>query len=193
MDTDTWLYSALNSYPISGSRVLLMGSTIPWYESVCIVHEASECVTLEYNELQYDHPRITTVTVDEFSKDPKRYGKFDQVWSISSFEHDGLGRYGDPINPTADLAAMAKVMDYLKDDGAFMFSVPVGKDEVQWNAGRVYGRVRLPMMIEDNEWDTVDSFGFEEADFDRIGVRTHQPVFVLKKKARKSVNDGNEM
>jgi len=27
---------------------------------------------------------------------------FDMVFSFSSIEHDGLGRYGDPLNPNGD-------------------------------------------------------------------------------------------
>jgi hypothetical protein len=39
---------------------------------------------------------------------------FDVVLSISSFEHDGLGRYGDPLNPDGDLAAMRSTRRLLK-------------------------------------------------------------------------------
>jgi len=50
--TDTWLYAALEKFPIENKRVLLMGSNVPWYEAICLVYKALECVTLEYNELQ---------------------------------------------------------------------------------------------------------------------------------------------
>lgn len=180
--TDTWLYSALQTFPIKDKRVLLMGSNVPWYESVCLVHGAAECVTLEYNELSYEHERLTTVTVEEYERDPGKYGKFDMVWSISSFEHDGLGRYGDPLNPSADLEAMAKAASYLRPDGLMVVSVPVGKDEVRWNEGRVYGRIRLPMLL--SGWDLVGTEGFSDSDLDKV-VRSHshQPVFVVKRQA----------
>ena len=127
---------------------------------------------------QYEHPKLNTVTVSEFEKNPAKYGKFDQVWSISSFEHDGLGRYGDPLNPNGDVEAVAKVKQYLKPDGVFMFCVPIGKDEVRWNEGRVYGRVRLPLMLEG--FDVIDTEGVSDGDLDNV-VRTHshQPIFVL--------------
>jgi hypothetical protein len=38
--------------------------------------------------------------------------------------------------------------------------VPLGLDKVVFNAHRIYGRVRLPLLI--NGWNLVDSFGFEE-------------------------------
>ena len=39
-------------------------------------------------------------------------------------------------------------------------SVPVGKDILVWNAHRVYGRLRLPLLLEG--WETVHTFGFSE-------------------------------
>ena len=39
---------------------------------------------------------------------------FDIAMSISSFEHDGLGRYGDPLNPDGDIIAMRSTRRLLK-------------------------------------------------------------------------------
>ncbi len=43
-----------------------------------------------------------------------------------SFDHDGLGRYGDPIDPEGDLKAMQVVASVLKDEGTFILTVPIG-------------------------------------------------------------------
>ena len=43
------------------------------------------------------------VTVDSLQT---KKALFDVVLSFSSIEHDGLGRYCDPINPDGDRAAM---------------------------------------------------------------------------------------
>jgi hypothetical protein len=43
-----------------------MGSNVPWYEAICLAHGAGSCTTVEYNELHYDHPGLTTMTVTEF-------------------------------------------------------------------------------------------------------------------------------
>ena len=153
--------------------------------SICIVY-GGDCVTVEYNELQYDHPDITTYTVEGFENYWQNGGdKFDFVWSISSFEHDGLGRYGDPLNPNGDLEAMDKCGRYMKSDGRLIVAVPVGKDEIRWNEGRVYGRNRLPKLL--GEYDVIDSFGFSDMDMDKRGETTvvHQPVFVATKKKKR--------
>ena len=34
---------------------------------------------------------------------------FDLTVSYSGIEHDGLGRYGDPINPEGDISAMREM------------------------------------------------------------------------------------
>jgi len=91
-DTDNQLYSALDAFEgLVGKDVVIMGSLVPWYEAVCIAYQANSCTTIEYNEIHYEHPKIKTYTVEEFSEldSPPR---FDAAFSISSFEHDGLGR-----------------------------------------------------------------------------------------------------
>lgn len=45
---------------------------------------------------------------------------------MHSFDHDGLGRYGDPLNPTADLQAMQTVQQVLYDGGLLFLTVPIG-------------------------------------------------------------------
>lgn len=79
--------------------------------------------------------------------------------SISNFEHDGLGRYGDPIDPNGDLRAMREMQTLVKPDGFLILGVPVARDAVVWNAHRLYGRLRLPLLLQG--W-TVDAFvGFD--------------------------------
>ena len=57
--------------------------------------------------------------------------------------------------------------------------MPIGQDRIFWNAHRVYGRIRFPMLIEN--WEIIDSWGFKEEDFNS-DVTAYQPVFVLKNK-----------
>ncbi len=53
-------------------------------------------------------------------------GLCDRALSLSSFDHDGLGRYGDPINPIGDLVAMETVKQDLRSDGLLFLTVPIG-------------------------------------------------------------------
>lgn len=170
--TDDWLYSAFEKYPIAGKTVAIMGSTIPWYEAIVLTYGGFP-VTIEYNKVISEHPDVRTMTVAEYEANPE---VFDAVVSISSYEHDGLGRYGDPINPTGDFQAMAKTKKMLKPGGFLFLAVPVGRDVLAWNAHRIYGPIRLPLLLA--EWKVRDSFGYSEKNF--RGNDWDQPVFVLE-------------
>ena len=107
--------------------------------------------------------------------------KFDTVVSFSSFDHSGLGRYGDPLNPQGDLEAMKFAKSVLKKggEGVFLLTVPVGPDVVVFNLHRRYGETRLPMLLDGFSrkevlfWD--DELLTKEANW----RQTYEPVFVL--------------
>jgi hypothetical protein len=65
----------------------------------------------------------------------------DSVESLSSLhvaEHFGLGRYGDPIDPDACFRFMASLQRVLAPGGRLYFSVPMGRERVEFNANRVF-------------------------------------------------------
>lgn len=175
-NTDFFLYQALDQHrlQVEGKSVGVLGSAAPWYEAVVLAYGGFP-VTIEYNRIVSEHPDLRVMTVDEYDACPEQ---FDVLLSISSFEHDGLGRYGDPINPRGDFLAMDRAKRMLKPGGLLFLAVPVGRDLLAWNAHRVYGAIRLPMLLEG--WTVVESVGFQPSDLSRA-VEDHQPVFVLKK------------
>ncbi|MBI3508060.1 MAG: DUF268 domain-containing protein [Chlamydiia bacterium] len=170
--TDPFLYAALDQFPIRGKKVAIMGSIIPWYEAMVLAY-GGKPTTIDYNRIVSEHPDVRTLTVEEYEKNPEM---FDAVISISSYEHDGLGRYGDPIAPRGDFMAMEKTKKMLVPRGLLFLAVPIGKDHLVWNAHRVYGAIRLPLLLAG--WKRIASFGFEESDLQREG--SEQPVFVLQ-------------
>jgi hypothetical protein len=181
-ETDTFLYDCLSKYSIENKSVAVIGSIEPWYESICLAYGGIP-TTVEYNKLiSYDR-RIKTMTVDEYNKNPI---KFDMVFSISTFEHDGLNRYGDPINPNGDLEAMSNVRDnMLKKDGLLFLAVPMGVDKICWNDKRIYGEKRWPKLIDG--FEVIYSAGasyWEMENFEDIFKKNneggYQPVIVLK-------------
>jgi hypothetical protein len=175
-ETNQWLYQALDKYSIKDKTCVVIGSTSPFYESVGLYFGAKEVTAIEYNKLISFHPKIKTLRPFEYDRNPV---KFDVGFSISSFEHDGLGRYGDPLNPEADLQAMKKMKEIIKKGEILFLSVPIGIDMVVWNAHRVYGKIRLPMLLKD--WEILDTFGFDTAKLDVDNKQSkYQPVFILK-------------
>jgi SAM-dependent methyltransferase len=53
-------------------------------------------------------------------------------------EHVGLGRYGDPLNPHGTQGAMSELQRVLAPGGQLLFSLPVGRSRVCFNAHRVH-------------------------------------------------------
>ena len=102
-NTDKWMYEALEKYPVKGKDVCIMGSTYPWYEAMIIEYGAKSCTVIEYSKRESFHEKITYLQPHEITNQ-----KFDMCLSISSYEHDGLGRYGDPINPNGDIETNLK-------------------------------------------------------------------------------------
>lgn len=65
-------------------------------------------------------------------------GSIDSLSCMHVVEHIGLGRYGDPLNPDGDLAAMLELQRVLAPGGNLLFVVPVGRPKVMFNAHRIY-------------------------------------------------------
>ena len=105
---------------------------------------------------------------------------YDAAFSLSSFDHDGLGRYGDPIDPMADIRAMETARSILKPGGLLYLTVPIGPDLVVWNLHRRYGRLRLDHLL--SGWEEVECVGWNEEllDFKASYMKTYEPVFVLR-------------
>lgn len=174
--TDRYLYGMLDQYAsvLKNKQVAVIGSNTPWYEAIVLAY-GGHPVTIEYNRIINEDPRCQTMTPAEYDRNPIL---FDAILAISSIEHDGLGRYGDPLNPRGDLDVMQKMTSMLKKGGLLFLSIPVGNDALYWNAHRVYGFLRLPLLFKG--WELVNSSGFTLDDLRVPGYTGHQPVFVLR-------------
>ena len=73
---------------------------------------------------------------------------FDVIVSFSGIEHDGLGRYGDPVHPNGDLAAMKEMWSCLKPGGLLLLGVPTcSHDMLVYPEHRIYGPHRLKRVL----------------------------------------------
>lgn len=170
-ETDPLLYNALDEHPIEGKSVLIIGSQEPCYEALALERGASSVTVVEYRKIESGCGKIRYITVDEFAEESIQY---DCALSISSVEHTGLGRYGDPIDEDGDLKAMDELHSKLKEGGICFLSVPTGVDFIKGDLHRVYGNERLPKLI--NNWKVLGTFKYETNPFE-----LEQPVFVLRK------------
>lgn len=166
---------------VRGGACVVFGSTAPTVEALLIAGGAASVLVVEYNNLTYDHPLVSHAKPGDFGVGGAP-ARFDVAVSFSSFDHDGLGRYGDPLAPDGDLLAMDALAGFLAPGGLALVSVPVGNDVVWWNLMREYGPVRLPLLLEG--YDVVDRIGWDQkalgAPRSKPGPGVpYEPVFIL--------------
>jgi hypothetical protein len=87
-------YAAFEKYSLKGKSVLIWGLAGLNCEAMAIWQGAERVYVVDYNKPVCEHDKITVMSHDELSKSGM---KMDVAISFSSFEHDGLGRYGDPL------------------------------------------------------------------------------------------------
>jgi len=175
-DINSFLY-AFERYSLKGKSILVWGLAGLNCEAMALWQGAEHVYVVDYNKPVCEHDKITVMTHEELAKSGI---KTDVAISFSSFEHDGLGRYGDPLNPNGDLKAMQVAREYLRDDGFLFLGVPQGKDCLVWNAHRIYGEKRLPLLLKG--WKVEAVFEQESPGRQPLGAYHVQPLMILNKK-----------
>ncbi|RKX93373.1 MAG: hypothetical protein DRP84_08565 [Spirochaetes bacterium] len=106
-------------------------------------------IDLQPVDWYYKHPNLKFIQGDilKLNFPPQ---SFDLVINCSSIEHVGLkGRYSVVEDrPDGDIEAMQKIRRLLKPEGFMLLTIPVGKDVLFPPLHRVYGRMRLPKLLE---------------------------------------------
>lgn len=147
--------------PIDQLKLAVWSSISPWVEVTLMALGGRDIVTVDYNPpvllttqptlkkgstpaslKTMDLPQVANVYASEGPL-------FDVIVSFSGIEHDGLGRYGDPVNPYGDFAAMVELWHVLREDGLLLLAIPtVKEDNVVYPKHRLYGPKRLELLFE---------------------------------------------
>jgi hypothetical protein len=168
---------------IKNKKVAVIGSVTPWIEAILVNCGAKEVITVEYNVPVCNHEIIKTISYTDFCKSSEKY---DAIVSYSSIEHSGLGRYGDPLNPSGDIETMEHIYRSLVVGGLCFLGIPVGKDSLVWNAHRIYGELRLKLMYLD-KFKEIEWVGCDKDYIRKCSTPTGnpdytiQPIIVLQK------------
>jgi len=91
----------------------------------------------DYRPAQINLDGLTNGQADLLSL-PFNDGEIKSLSCMHVVEHVGLGRYGDPIDPTGDIKAINELKRVLSVDGNLLFVVPTGKPKLAFNAHRIY-------------------------------------------------------
>ena len=72
----------------------------------------------------------------------------DFVSIISTLEHVGLGRWGDPLDIDGDLKTMDEIRRILRPGGYVVLTIPYGYPTVVFNLNRIYDAGRLSTVTK---------------------------------------------
>jgi SAM-dependent methyltransferase len=75
----------------------------------------------------------------------------ESVSCLHVAEHIGLGRYGDELDPLGTRKAAAELQRVLRPGGQLLFSLPVGRPRVCFNAHRIHDPSAIPSMFDELE------------------------------------------
>lgn len=171
---------AINKVPSldENAKILIGGSVSPWIESICLANRFNNITTSDYEVRKVDDSRIKFVHANDVGD-----AKFDLIISFSSIEHDGLGRYGDPINPYGPYNAVDEFYESLNNNGCLLCGIPVLPEEKKPHLS----------LIQRN-WHVIFSRNSAEKLFRKFKILDvinqpdgwkslwqHQPIYILQK------------
>ncbi len=188
-DASIMFYDILKHFDLTGQTGLVIGSVTPWIEVILLEKgKVKKILTDEYYPIISEHPQIDYIHPVDLAKrylEIKSQYNFDFVVSYSSLEHSGLGRFGDHLDPDGDLKEMQKVYCLLKEGGLVFLGLEYGNDALYWNAHRIYGKWRAPLMFSNFEFlgfYNTEAVGNSFEFLEKIGG---QPIAVLRKEFRR--------
>lgn len=109
--------------------------------------------------IKFKHPSLQFIQLDFLEYDVDM--TFSWILNISTIEHFGLaGRYGVTKDmPDADLEGMARLRTLMWPDSTMLLTIPVGLDAVVQSYHRVYGTIRLPLLLDGYKVEYVEYWG----------------------------------
>eukprot|EP00921_Rhytidocystis_pertsovi_P024943 GHVQ01040161.1.p1 GENE.GHVQ01040161.1~~GHVQ01040161.1.p1 ORF type:complete len:658 (+),score=107.55 GHVQ01040161.1:132-2105(+) len=139
-------------------RVLLERYVPPLHPHLTAIRPTTDNQQI-LNQLQTDTRSASDTSKEilehvEREEEGEECGIYDIGVSYSSFEHVGLGRYGDSIDSDGDLKAIADAACLVKPGGLMLVGVPTWGDCMLFNMHRYYGKKRLQMLLEC--WNVID-------------------------------------
>jgi len=104
----------------------------------------------EYRAVPIDLTGLTShaATLTDLPFDDRSVASLSCMHAI---EHVGIGRYGDPIDPTGDLKALTELQRVLSPGGNLLIVVPVGRPRVCFNAHRIYSHAQVVEAVPELE------------------------------------------
>ena len=113
-----------------------IGSRLDGFISHCLVF--CKVIMLDIRPLGIKIPNLEFIQADCTDMRNIKSNSINSISSLHAIEHFGLGRYGDPIDPYGYKKAIDEIKRVIKKKGNIYFSVPIGKQRMEFNAHRVF-------------------------------------------------------
>ena len=151
-------------YKNNPARHVDIGSRVDGF----VAHVASfrEVEVFDVRELAANIPNIHFRRFDLTDNDFSLSDYCDSVSCLHAMEHFGLGRYGDRVDYNGHLQGWANIHKMLRSRGKLYFSVPIGRQRIEFNAHRVFSLSYLLKMIDGNY--QIDSFSYVDDEGDLL-------------------------
>ena len=174
------IQDAINKVPSldKNAKILIGGSVSPWVESICLANQFTNITSSDYEVRKVEDDRIKFVHANELGET-----KFDLIISFSSIEHDGLGRYGDPINPYGAFNAVDEFHESLNTNGHLLCGIPTLPKEVKAQVTKVAAHSHI-IFSENSVKKLFRKFKTLEVITQPDGWVSdwqHQPIYILQK------------
>ena len=82
---------------------------------------------------------------------------FDIVLAVSTIEHVGIGRYGDPVDIEGDRNAMKEIKRIMNNEGLLLMTVPFGKQSIS-RFHRSYNTKSSLALLRDFHIENIEYF-----------------------------------
>ena len=152
------LYVAQKIFENKPEKHVDVGSSINGFVGHVASFREIEVLDIRKMESKIKNVIFKQADVMDENKVPTDY--CDSVSSLHALEHFGLGRYGDPIDPNGHIKGFNNITKMLKVGGAFYFSVPMGRQRIDFNAHRVFGMPYLVSLV--SRYFDIVSFAYIE-------------------------------
>jgi SAM-dependent methyltransferase len=124
-----------------------VGSSIEGFVAHVLCFTSIEVIDIR--PLQISMPGLTFVQEDATTLSRFEDNSIGSLSSLHAIEHFGLGRYGDPLSADAYYRAMRSLARVLMPNGRLYFSVPIGRQRVQFNSQRIFSPLTIIDIFKD--------------------------------------------
>jgi hypothetical protein len=110
--------------------------------TISVLSAQVETVFVDYRPLKVELPGLTSIAGNILDL-PFPDDSIASLSCLHVIEHIGLGRYGDPIDPSGTIKAALELKRIVSRGGNLFLSVPIGRERVCFNAHRVHSAMTV--------------------------------------------------